>query len=210
MKLVRCPAPALVKGLLALAMASGAALATASTVCAQAAPAVEPLAETGAAPVAGPGVEGSWELGLDASFQRLSDGIVSTETRLATAVGWYGLTWLEPLLGISVDVQHLDGGHGANGTATQASMGLGARASTELIERVRGYLVASPGFLIRTTDTSGFDHAGQTDFSMSAGLGVQVVLVPHVALDLSFDYDRIFSHRGEDLLTVPIGLSVFF
>lgn len=169
-----------------------------------------PTESVSTAPVPGPGVEGSWELALDGSFQRLSGGVVSSEIQVGTSLGRYVLSWLEPFIGASVRFEHLDGPAGSGGDATDASGGVGARASFEAVDRVRPYLSASPGFLLRSIDIRGVDSRTQVDFVLSVELGAQILLVPRVALDLGVAYDRIFSDRGEDLVTVPLGLSFYF
>lgn len=156
------------------------------------------------------GVPGSWEAGIEASFQRLDGSIVSTEWRLGASLGYYCLPWLEPFAALSLDIQQLDGGKGSQATATNIGGGAGARASFEIAGRVHPYLSLSPGFLVRTTDTSGFDDADQTDLTLSVEAGLQLVVVPRVAIDIGIGYERIFSDEGEDLLTVPLGLSFFF
>jgi hypothetical protein len=160
--------------------------------------------------VPGVGVPGSWEAGLDASFQRLDGSIVSSEWRLGASLGYYCVSWLEPFAAVSLDIQQLDGGKGSEATATNVGAGAGLRASFEVVDRVHPYLSLSPGALVRTTDRSGFDHAGRTDFTASIEAGVQLVVVPRVAIDVGVGYQRIFSDQGEDLLTVPLGLSFFF
>jgi hypothetical protein len=159
---------------------------------------------------AGPGVGGAWEAGLRGSFQRLSDGIVTSEVSLGTFLGYYVHPALEPFVGLSLDFQdaHVPGGASVSGV--NLSAGAGVRGSFELADRVRTYLALSPGLLLRTSDVTGFDSEDQLDFVASVQVGLQVVLVPRVALDVGFAYDRIFSGHGEDLLTVPLAVSFFF
>ncbi|MBK7972322.1 MAG: porin family protein [Deltaproteobacteria bacterium] len=160
--------------------------------------------------VPGAGVPESWEAGLRASYQRLSGTIVTSQVSVGTFLGYYVHPNVEPFLGVSLDFQDADAGRGSSATAVNVSAGAGARASFELAERLRPYLAFSPGLLLRTTDISGFDAEDQLDFVLSAQVGLQVELVPRVALDVGVAYDRIFSDGGEDLLTVPLGVSFFF
>lgn len=162
------------------------------------------------AEVSAPGVVGSWEAGLRASYQRLSGAVINSQVTVGSFLGYYLLSSVEPFVGLSLDFQDARVDGGGSATAVNLSFGAGARASFELAERVRPYLALSPGLLLRTTEIDRFDAEDQLDFVLSVQAGVQVVLVPRVALDVGFAYDRIFSDEGEDLYSVPIGLSFFF
>ncbi len=188
---------------LALALALGAASAGAS----RAADDADPDRALG---VPSPGVAGSWEAGLRASYQRLDGAVVNSQVSLGTFLGHYVHPNVEPFVGVSLDLQDARVDGGGSATAVNVSAGAGARVSVELAERVRPYLALSPGLLLRTTEIDGYDAEDQLDFVVSVQAGLQVVLVPRVALDVGFAYDRIFSDDGEDLFTVPLALSFFF
>lgn len=187
---------------LALALAVGA-------VSAGGARAADDATPDQALEVPSPGVAGSWEAGLRASYQRLDGLVVNSQVSLGTFLGYYVHPNVEPFVGVSLDFQDARVS-GASATAINVSAGAGARASFELAERVRPYLAFSPGLLLRTTEIDGYDAEDRLDFVVSVQAGLQVVLVPRVALDVGFAYDRIFSDDGEDLFTVPLALSFFF
>ncbi|MFN7951833.1 MAG: hypothetical protein U0610_08900 [bacterium] len=162
-------------------------------------------------PPPGPGAPDAWELALRGSFQRLSDGVVSSQVQVGTLLGYYVHPNLEPFASFAVDFQRSeipDGG--ASASATNLAFGAGLRASFEVADRLHPYLAGSPGLLLRTTDITGTESDDQLDFVASVQAGLQVVLVPRVVLDVAVAYDRIFSEHGEDLLTVPLSLGVFF
>lgn len=184
-------------------LAALALVASATTASAQPAPAEGSV-------VPAPGVVDSWEAGIRASYQRLSGAVVTSQVSVGTFLGYYVHPSLEPFASLALDFQDASIDGGASATAVNLSAGAGARASFELAERVRPYLALGPGLLLRTTDIDGFDAEDQLDFVLSVQTGLQVVLVPRVALDVGFAYDRIFSDEGEDLFTVPLAVSFFF
>ena len=168
-------------------------------------------AEAPSEPLApGPGVTGACELAFLGSYQRLSDGVISSQVRVGTLVGYYAPPNLEPFASFAVDFQDAHVPGGASASATDLAFGGGVRASFEIADRLHPYLLASPGLLLRTTDISGTESDDQLDFVASVQGGLQVVLVPRVVLDVAVAYDRIFSDHGEDLLTVPLTLAFFF